>query len=166
MAKKRKGLKRKPARRRGSRRRVGAINSELLQTAVGVMAGNIVGPIAVAAIAKAFPSVSGNILKYGGAAVQGIAGYALAKRGRSLTRGVGVGLMASAGRTLVSTVVPGIGAAPVLIPARSNAMVGDWMNVPRLAGTAGRVNATPNGSFPRPSTVGNVSHLSAAYAAG
>lgn len=152
---KRRSRSKKSTRRR---RRVGGASNDLLMTIVGGVAGAVGGKLLANVAAKALPSLSPTVQKWGVAAAQAVGGYYLAKKGKpGLMKGIGVGLAISGGMNVANNLgLPGMGRVPVMIPTRGG-LVGGFSDVPRLGAI------TPNGGFPRPVTVGKVSNMSDVY---
>lgn len=139
---------------RSRRRRMGAVGGDaLMQIIAGGILGAVGGQMLSLQAAKMAPSVNPDTLVYGLIGGETLGGYLLAKKSTNpLMKGIGLGLAIAGGVKLVAKVAPKmgiLGARPVLIPRRGSDLVGGVYDVPRLG-------ATPNGGFPRPSTVGNV----------
>lgn len=155
MAKKKKGGAKKKS---SSRRRVGAAGNSVISTALGVVGGAILGPVAVGFVSKMVPaSVNPKMVQWGGAILEAGGGYYLTKKSKTpLLTGMGYGLMAAGGLTVVKTVAPNlIGAVPVLIPTLpARGMVAGPRDVPRIGDVSG---------YPKPATVGRMSNMTRIY---
>jgi hypothetical protein len=146
--------------------KIGAKNgSDTLSLIAGGIGGAIAGKILTNLATKMLPTMNAQTRNWIAIGVQVGGGYLLStKVDAPMFKGVGYGLAIGGGLKLAGTVLPALGRAPVLIPARGGeALVGGFYDVPRLGAV------TPNGEFPRPNTVGNVGkvdNMTAAYAAG